>query len=143
LKINYKYGTYGQIKNIDEWEKIGWCTGVLYVKNQEIPLLLCELDFLKERTEGDYETVRRWAADNLIPYMTRKTINGRHTSYGLKHTAERELGMYVSNADIKLILAEFGIPFKARLFSPNTSYPLSQKFYSAVDRMEVRKGWRL
>jgi len=96
----------------------------------DVPFYESEYEhLLNHRSVGDYEKIKEWVNTELMPFMIRKKINDCHSSYGLKHVAENELGFYVSNGDIKLILLENGMPFKAYPGSPNTSYPLSQKFY--------------
>ena len=94
-----------------------------------VPFTEWEYNFLIERKADEYQQIRAWVDTELMPYMTRKSINERHNSYGLKHIAEEELGFYVSNGDIKLALLENGVPFKSYPGSPNTAYPLSQRFY--------------
>ena len=105
---------------------IGFVSGVPFYQN--------EYEFLLERLLADYLKVKEWAEAEMMPYMTRKSINERHSSYALKHAAERELGFYVSNADIKLILLDLGVPFKAYRNSPNVTYPLSQHFFRRRNR---------
>ena len=106
-----------------EWDRrIGHIDGVPFYEN--------EYDFLiNNRDVDDYQQIKSWVDTELMPYMTLKSINERHSSYGLKHVAERDVGFYVSNGDIKLALLENGVPFKAYPGSPNISYPISQKFY--------------
>jgi len=108
--------------------KVGFIDGV--------PFYPSEYDFLIERDAEEYLEIKRWVNAELMPYMTRKTINERHSSYGLKHVAERELGFYVCNADIKLILLERDVRFKSYYESPNVSYPLNEEFYKRRRHVE-------
>jgi len=102
-----------------------------------VPFYQNEYEFLLERLPEDYQKIKEWVERELMPYMTRKTINVWHTSYGLKHDAEKELDFYVSNGDIKLILLEKGVPFMYRYRSPYVSYPLSERFYRNVCRRGI------
>ncbi len=105
-----------------DYGKLGFLDGV--------PFYVSEYDFLvDQRNEEEYHIIKQWVETELMPFMTRKSINERHSSYGLKHTAENEIGFYVSNGDIKLILMELGVPHKSYWHSPNVTYPLSQRFY--------------
>jgi hypothetical protein len=100
-----------------------------------VPFYENEYEFLvNQRSAEDYRTIKAWVDTELMPFMTRKSINERHSSYGLKHVAESELGFYVSNGDIKLALLENGVPFKAEFGSPNPMYPLSERFYKSENR---------
>lgn len=44
------------------------------------------------------EILDNWVREYLKPI---KTLNRRHTAYGLKHTAQRMLGFYVSEGELK------------------------------------------
>lgn len=70
----------------------------------------------------------------ILPYMTRKTLNMKHTAYGLKHIAESEIGRYVSQNELQRTLAKFGYPV-------NDFYPISQNFYKEYVRRKNQK-WR-
>jgi len=95
-----------------------------------VPFLRGEYEFLLARNPGDYRRVKAWVDGKLMPFITRKSFNTRHTSYGLKHVAEKELGFYVSNGEIKLALLENGVPFDGGVLgSPNPHYPLSENFF--------------
>ena len=108
--------------------------GSLCVGKQKIPFTRHDYKFILDRSPEDYEKTKKWIISRLLPYMTRKTENRRHSSYGIKHVVEREIGSYVSNAEIKLILAELEIPFWGSLDSPNMLYPISENFYKSPDR---------
>lgn len=73
----------------------------------------------------------QWIDDNLLP---QKHINNRHTSYGLKHIAEREIG-YVSNG--QFIVAALLCGF--RLMRPPVWYNPSFNFSeSSIKRADQR-----
>ena len=98
-----------------------------------VPFYQDEYDFLiNKRTEEEYQAIKEWVETELMPHMTRMTINENHSSYGLKHVAEKELGFYVSNGDIKLVLLEKGVQYKSCPNNPNTSYPLSEQFFKTT-----------
>jgi len=114
-----------------KWDyRIGYIDGVPFYESEYNHLI-------NSRNVEDYGKIKSWVDIELMPYMTRKTINDRHSSYGLKHIAENEIGFYVCNSDIKLILLENGVPFKKYPGSPNVVYPLSQMFYNN----RQRRGW--
>jgi hypothetical protein len=48
----------------------------------------------------------------------RQTINDAHTSYGLKHKAEKWAGMYISNDSLIAAMVELG--FKAKRVHPTS-----------------------
>ena len=106
----------------------------------DVPFYQCEYDFLLKRDADEYKQIKKWVDTKLMPYMTRKSINMHHSSYGLKHTAENEIGFYVSNGDIKLILLENGVSFWKEPGNPNVAYPISQKFYRSKERKERRRN---
>ena len=83
------------------------------------------LDKDKEETKKCME----YCKNVLLPYMNRKTINFKHSSYGLKHIVEREIDMYVSNGTLKYCLAMLGVKGYQEWGNPNICYPISQKFY--------------
>lgn len=69
-----------------------------------------EINFLEgeplynEQSENKHQLIREW-----IELHLRKSINKKYTSYGIKHLCEKELGFYVSNADIKYNMAIMNI----------------------------------
>lgn len=58
----------------------------------------------------------------ILPYMTRKTPNEKHSVYRLKHIAEAEIGRYVSQEEMQEALLTFGYPI-------STFYPLREEFF--------------
>lgn len=80
--------------------------------------------------DGRKAELREWISANLQPT---KTINRRHTSYGLKHLAQGRLGFYVSNDDMKAAMLACG--FEAVQVSElNCSYNLSER---SIKRAEL------
>ena len=55
-----------------------------------------------------------------------KTINKQHSSYGLKHLAEDEIG-YISNGTFIAAAINCGFNYKASETSPNVSFNMSEK----------------
>lgn len=81
--------------------------------------------------EEHLKKVEAWIDEVLMTYMTRKSINTRISSYGIKHKCEKDIGEYVSNEEIKYLLALKGIPSRGtsdRVYPLNLCYPLSQDF---------------
>lgn len=57
-----------------------------------------------------------------------RSINRRHTSYGLKHCVERYFGTYITNGAFIAAVIYLGIPYKpSYLGSPNISLGISSK----------------
>lgn len=74
-----------------------------------------------------------WISANLEPT---KTINRRHTSYGLKHLAENRLGFYVSNDDMKAAMLACG--FEAKQVSElNCSYNISERSLARAELLPL------
>ena len=63
-----------------------------------------------------------WVKDNLIPYMTLKNPNRRHSTYYLKHLVECHSGQYLSQEDLQTILADYGFP-------ASNYYPVREEFF--------------
>lgn len=94
------------------------------VNNQEIWNSIEEPD---EQNEELLNEVENWLKENLL---YQKTINRSHTSYRLKHIVEKMIGKYVSNVDIKRVMARMGI--KGQLANPsgiNYWYPINNHFF--------------
>lgn len=69
--------------------------------------------------------IQEWLESNLI-----KTLNKKHTSYGIKHACENKLGFYVSNYDIKYNMAMLGIEGRAvEINCINYHYPISENAF--------------
>lgn len=61
-----------------------------------------------------------------------KTVNERHSSYGLKHLAEPEIG-YITNGAFIAAVVHCGFPYKIYPDSPNVSFGISEKSIKAAD----------
>lgn len=107
------------VKGNSRWPKIG---GHI----DGVPFFQKEYEHLLGQSIEKFEVIKEWVDTELMPHMTRHSINENYTSYNLKHTAEKELGFYVCNSDIKYALLENDVPFKVDV---NPSYPLSENFY--------------
>ena len=67
-----------------------------------------------ERTGEDYGYLpppmwidaRDWVMNNLIP--TKKAYNYSHSSYGLKHILEKDIHIYMTNSQFKMLMIECG-----------------------------------
>ncbi len=55
------------------------------------------------------------------------TINNHHSSYGLKHMVEQDLGEYVSNGVFIAAAIHCGFPYKIVTDSPNVYFGISEK----------------
>jgi len=74
-----------------------------------------------DKTKPD---LKEWVLKNLVK---RKTTNPHHTSYGLKHIAEQEIGRYVSNEEFHKTMIEAGFKAEYLGFNENASFNISQK----------------
>ena len=100
-----------------------------------------EARFLASRTEmlgehGVDEFIR--AAEFLLKFGRRKTMNRKRSSYGLKHDAERAAGDYVANG--MMIAAALAMGFSAERThagSPNAYFNISSKEASSGGRAEA------
>lgn len=77
-----------------------------------------------------YLSLDKWIDERIMTYMTRKSMNSNYSSYKLKHVAEREIGRYVSNDELKQVLKCKGVPHKK--VGPNQIYPLSAEWKRGV-----------
>lgn len=71
--------------------------------------------------------LHQWIQVNLMPYMTLKYPNKKHSAYALKHIAEEKIGRYVSQEELQEALQECGYPV-------SDYYPISEKFFKEVNR---------
>lgn len=55
-----------------------------------VPFYQTEYEHILKRDDEEYHLIKEWVNNELMPYMTRKSINTTHSSYGLKHVAEKE-----------------------------------------------------
>lgn len=72
------------------------------------------------------------------PYI--KTINTRHTSYGLKHVMEHACGGYVSNGVFIAAVIILGIPYRKYNLSANISIAISQKYVKSQQNLPNLRG---
>ena len=59
---------------------------------------IIDSELLTDLPEQVQEAVLDWIRRNVSP---RKTLNKRHTSYGIKHCLQRDLGIYTTNNQFK------------------------------------------
>jgi hypothetical protein len=64
-----------------------------------------------------------------------KTMNRHHTSYGLKHTAEREIGKYVSNGVFIAAAIHCGFRYRRDGDSPYMLFAMSKRSLSRPARI--------
>lgn len=69
--------------------------------------------------------LKNWIQVNLIPYMTLKQPNKKHSVYVLKHIVEKRFGRYVSQEKLQAVLQELGYPV-------SDYYPISERFFKEV-----------
>lgn len=67
-----------------------------------------------------------WLAD----FEMTKAINHKHSSYGLKHLAEKEIG-YITNGAFIAAAVHSGFPFKVFPDSPNMCFGISERSIKA------------
>lgn len=70
----------------------------------------------------------------LRPMQKIKTINRRHTSYGLKHIFERDSGQYVTNGAFICAAVHSGFDYKLTPSNPNVSFNISERSLNAVEK---------
>lgn len=86
-----------------------------------------------EEIQDNQDLIQAWCKARLLPHL-KQSINFNHSSYGLKHLAEKELGFYISNGQLKYAMAMLGVNYSQRPNSPNCFYPLSEKFFTHYKR---------
>lgn len=64
----------------------------------------------------------RYCRNTLRPYMTRKTPNRKHSVYVLKHIVEAEIGQYVSEEELQMVLFGLGFPI-------SDYYPIQEEYF--------------
>lgn len=85
---------------------------------------------------AEIETLADWIDRNLL---RAKSINYRHTSYGLKHIAERQIG-YVSNG--QFIVAALLLGYKTDLAAYNLSFNFTEASIRQADRT-IKRNWEI
>lgn len=68
-----------------------------------------------------------------------KTINDRHSSYGLKHVAEEDIG-YITNGVFITAAIHCGFPYRIKPGRPNVEFGMSEKSIKAVMRHQKQEG---
>lgn len=63
-----------------------------------------------------------WIDNNLMPYMTLKQPNKKHSAYAIKHIVEKYVGRYISQEELQSILEKHGFPV-------SDYYPISEYFF--------------
>jgi hypothetical protein len=92
------------------------------------PLSEQQTIFERERTALRFHVARidatvKWLQENVQPT---KSINKRHTSYGWKHVAERDIGSITNGVFVAAgIIA--GYPYQIEFGSPNVPFGMSEK----------------
>jgi len=72
---------------------------------------------------ADIEATVEWLRENVEPA---KAVNKRHTSYGLKHVAEQDIGYVTNGAFIAAaIIADY--PYEIEPGSPNVPFGMTEK----------------
>lgn len=89
----------------------------------------------------EFLTLSESEENQLVSYIrhhlqARKTINTKHSSYGLKHLFEKRLGFYVSNADCKKAMMHCGYNAKKWADSPNWCFNVSERSLSRIYDMK-------
>ena len=78
-------------------------------------------EILLNSEEAFYRVVE-WLEDK----PKRKSINYKHTSYGLKHIAEKKIG-YITNGVFIAAMVHCGFDYKQISGSPNVRFNISEK----------------
>ena len=65
-----------------------------------------------------------------------KTINTKHTSYGLKHIAEKHIG-YITNGVFIAAAIYCGFDFKVRARNPNVMFNMSEKSIKEISQRSL------
>lgn len=68
------------------------------------------------------KTLLQYCKDELLPYMTRKSPNTKHSAYGMKHIIEKEIDRYIPIEELQRTLQVLGYPV-------SDYYPVSETFF--------------
>ena len=80
------------------------------------------------------ETIAQWITTNI---RKRKTKNVSRSSYGLKHSAEKALGFYISNDELIEAMLKLGYTaFPTRDGSPNYVFNASYITLKAKEKIK-------
>lgn len=91
-----------------------------------------------ECSESEKNDIRLWIRNNLTPITV---INLKHTSYGLKHECEADLGFYVHNDAMKKAMLLEG--YIARTGTINWCFNVSEKYWAREKKEKERKERKL
>jgi len=87
---------------------------------QAMTILADPPDEFEQLSSQKQDALRLWIRRTLEP---KKTIGGRNSySYGLKHLAERDLGWYVSNGELKGAMVAEGYRWRVCEGTPNWEF---------------------
>ena len=93
-------------------------------------------DFYNLTTE-EKDILRNWIRSNLKPI---KSVNKRHSSYGLKHYFEKDKvnrGFYITNGQFKGAMLEYG--FKPYIeYELNWQFCISEKSVNELEKRGIR-----
>lgn len=76
---------------------------------------------------GEFDKVREWIWRN---FNAIRTMNHRHTSYGLKHLVENDLGFHISNG--LFIAAMAGAGYRVDVIGHNARFNVSERSVAAL-----------
>ena len=74
------------------------------------------------------EDLFNYCRDVLMPYMTLKSANMKHSAYGLKHIVEKEIDRYISEEELVIALAALG-RYPTKYSQTSRYYPISEKYF--------------
>jgi len=105
----------------------------LYEQHRKLPITEQKKKFEEERkalleNTEEFEKVCQW----LSSIEKIKTINKKHTSYGLKHLAEKTIG-YSTNGTFIAAAIYSGFDIKIEEDSPNPMFNMSEKSIKMKD----------
>lgn len=68
------------------------------------------------------KTLLQYCKDELLPYMTRKSPNTRHSTYCMKRIIEKEIDRYIPMEELQQTLLILGYPV-------SDYYPISETYF--------------
>lgn len=113
---------------------------IINVNGQDVYIRIDdEIDYIVDNET--IELVLEWVKKYIRPYE-QVHINYSHSSYGLKHIVEENLGIYVNNGVLKIAMAKLGFGISHRDSYLNPSYNIDEKFFRAFPDPKVKKKSR-
>ena len=113
---------------------------ILNVNGQDVYIRIDdEIDYIVDNET--IELVLEWVKKYIRPYE-QCNINYSHSSYGLKHIVEENIGMYVNNGVFKVAMAKLGFGISHKYSYLNPSYNIDEKFFRAFPDPKVKKKSR-